>query len=252
MAGEPQPEPAVELLSDEDRESPGRGWARRPWVWAVCGVVAASAVWAGTLRVTDYGHTPAPDLHGFHLADSPCTSANLEPLTDAVSAGGFTVSSPSIRKGPALDHISCGLTSSVPLGDGWATAYAVLVSVELHKKSDPRAEFQSTYDTVVSSPTVETLDDFVVWPDESAVPTVYPGLGDLAYFTGAGTYQSLSVLYGGVVLSLTLDAHHVWQGDGKQPTTADGDPQRPYLADTTALRPLIVQTTRHLMSVLSQ
>src|SRR5882757_9637222 len=70
-----------DVRSDAD-ESPrtGGGRRRRPWIWALGGIVVASAVWAAALRGTDYGHTAAPDLHGYHLDDSPCTSYNLQPL----------------------------------------------------------------------------------------------------------------------------------------------------------------------------
>jgi len=252
MVGEPEPERPADLLSDDaDRRPLSWGAARRlPWVWALGGIVAASAVWAGLLQATGYDHTAAPDLHGFHLTGSPCTSANMEPLTDVVSAGGFSVGSPSVRKGPALDHISCGLTSSIPYGDGWARSYALSVTFDLHKKTDPRAEFQDTYHAPVSSPTPEIINDFVVLPGYDSVTRAYPGFGDLAYFTTSVNYQALSVLYGGVVLSLSLDARNVWQGAGETPTLADGSPKRPFLIDTTSLRPLIPRTMRHLMSVL--
>jgi hypothetical protein len=252
LVGEPEPDRPADLVSDEDRRPLSWGTAtRRPWVWALGGIAVASALWAGLLQATGYGHAAAPDLHGFHVTGSPCTTANLEPLTDAVSAGGFSAGGPSVRKGPALDHISCGFTSSVPAGDGWAASYALSVTVDLHKKTDPRGEFQDTYDPPVLSPTPEIINDFIVLPGYDLVTRVYPGLGDLAYFSTTMNYQTLSVLYGGVVLSLSLDAHNVWQGGGATPTNADGSPKRPFLVDTTSLRPLIPQTMRHLMSVLS-
>jgi hypothetical protein len=259
MVGEPLPERAAEVLSagepGEPRERPAwsRGLARRPWVWAVGGVVAASAVWAGTLQAVDYGHTAAPDLHGFHLdGNSPCTTANLEPLTDKLSSGGFLTCSPSVRMGPALDDTSCAATSSLPIEGDWVTSYVLTVTVELHKKTDPRAEFQGTYNPVISLATIETVNGYIAVPDQDAVTTVYPDLGDLAYLTSGKSHQALSVLYGGVVLSLTVDARPFWAGAGNPPTTADGSIQDPGPADTTALRQFLPGTMRHLMSVLSR
>jgi hypothetical protein len=201
----------------------------------------------------DYGHTAVPDLHGFHLdGNTPCTVANLEPLTDKVTSGGFLTGNPSVRMGPALDDTACAATSSLPLEGDWATSYVLTVTVELHKETDPRAEFQSTYNPVISLPTIETINGYIAVPDSDAVTKVSPGIGDLAYASSGDGHEALSVLYGGVVLSLTVDARPVWAGTGDPPTSADGTVESPAPTDTAPLRQLMPQTMRHLMSVLSR
>jgi hypothetical protein len=252
MADEPDSVRPADLVSDEDRRPLFGGLAKRqPWVWAVGGIILASAVWAAVLHGTHYGRTAAPDLHGYRLGDSPCTAANMEPLTDSVSGGGILPNQPSIRKGPALDELYCTLTSSLPTGGGWANAYVVEVTVELHKKTDPRAEFTDTYNPPVSSPTLGEVNGTYILPDPGAVTRVYPGLGDLAYVTTGKTHQALSVLYGGAVVSVSVDATKVWDGGGALPTGTDGFPKGSTVVDITPLRPVLLQTVRHLMSQLS-
>jgi hypothetical protein len=154
--------------------------------------------------------------------------------------------------GPALDDTSCSATSALPIEGDWVTSYVLTVTVQLHKKTDPRAEFQSTYNPVISLPTVETVNGYLAVPDSDAVTKVYPGLGDLAYLSSGQSHQALSVLYGGVVLSLTVDARPFWAGTGEPPTGADGTIQSPGPTDTTSLRQFLPQTMRHLMSALSR
>ncbi|MYS24104.1 hypothetical protein GA0115240_160621 [Streptomyces sp. DvalAA-14] len=253
MAEEPESPPPADLVSDEDRRPLFGGSVRRqPWVWAAGGAVAASLAWAAALHVTHYGRTAAPDLHGYHLNGSPCTAISLEPLTDSVSAGSILPDQPFLRKGPALDHVYCALTSSLQTGGGWANTYVVEVTVDLHKKTDPRAEFTDTYNPPVSSPTMGEVNGTYVLPDPGAVTRIQAGIGDLAYVSSGTTHQSLSVLYGGAVVSLSVDAIKTWEGGGKEPTTADGNPPAATTTvDITALRPVVLRTVRHLMSELS-
>jgi hypothetical protein len=251
MVEGPEPGRRADTLSDTDRLPSAVGPGKRRWTWGLGGIVAASAVWAAVLHGTGYGRTTAPDLHGIRLDDTPCTSANLEPLSDTVPAEGFGAGTPEIRQGPALDHVACTMTSWHSTGDGWSTSYAFALTVDLHKKTDPRAEFEDTYDPRVSSPRPEEIDGTLMLPTIGAVTSTCPGLGDKAYATSGTTYQSLSVLYGGVVLSLSVEATNVWRGPGKEPDDADTSSAHPALVDVSALRPVLPPTMRHLMSALS-
>jgi hypothetical protein len=244
----PGEEPAWDLtgdvIGDDDHPGRGPGWWHRPesrrvGAALVAGAVLASAVWALVLRGTHYGHDAAPDLHGYRLGYDPCASATLEPLARHLPGSSLT-GVPQIRTGPALDHATCDMHASVTNGDGWLTDYHVVLTIDLHKKTDPRAEFTNAYGYP---------DSYVV---RAATPVVtrYRGLGDLAYLS-AGADQSLSVLHGSAVFTLTVGATNTWLKQGTPPTDSHGDPARPPMVDTSALRPALAQTLTRLMHALS-
>jgi len=252
MWEEPRPGRPADVLSD-DNHSP-RSPRRRPWLWALGGVVAASALWAAVLRGTGDGRAPASDLHGMHLGPSPCTALNLEPLTDSVSTGRMESLDPEVRTGPALDHASCFTISSIPGDNGWAVTYGVVVTVDLHKKADPRGEFVDTYHprTLSQSPHDVYVSDTPFYPVPEVRTRPYPDLGDLAFLTGGVNHQTLGVLYGGAALSLSLYVVDVWGGLGEMPKDADGTPSFPPVVDSTALIPVMARTLDHLMRVLAR
>jgi hypothetical protein len=245
MAGEPEPDRQVEVLSDGDA-SPPRAVRRRPWWWAVGGAVAASAVWAGVLQGTGHGGHHDPDLHGLSFHDGLCVTLNLEPLVDALPPDGFGASRPAVTRAPALDHLSCAMAFAPADAPAWSTAYLVQLTVDLHHTTDPRAEFTALYDPVTATPTLPVAGgtEFGYGAGDFR-PTLYPGLGDLAYASSGAAHEALSVLYGGAVISLSLDAVPRWTGSGRTPD------QTPDLPDITALRPLLPRTIRHLMTVLA-
>lgn len=255
MWEEPRSGRPADMLSDDDHapRPPGPG-RRRPWLWALGGVVVASALWAAVLRGTGDGRAPVPDLHGMHLSASPCTALNLEPLTDSVSTGRMVSLDTEVRTGPALDHATCSTISSIPGENGWAVTYGVVVTVDLHKKADPRGEFVDTYHptTLSQSPHDMYLYDTHFYPVPEVRTRSYPGLGDLAFHTGGVNHQTLGVLYGGATLSLSLYAVDVWGGVGETPKDADGTPSFPRVVDTTALIPVMAKTLGNLMRVLAR
>lgn len=249
----PSPSPSPEFLSGADRSPSAPGAEkRRRWCWALGGIVAASAVWAGVLNGTGYGRTPPPDVHGYHLGGTPCTSVDLGPLTDALAGGSFGSEPATLRKGPALDHAYCTMTSTSSTGDGWSTWYVITVTVDLHKKTDPRAEFEDTYDRPDATPAMQEISGYFLMPSADATTRPYPGLGDLAYATSGATHQSLAVLHGGAVIHLTVDSGVAWVKADQPPAHPDGSPQRPLLVNTARLAPVLPETVRHLMSVLSR
>lgn len=231
---------------------PWRGGAAGRWPWLrVLGTAAVtSAVWAAVLHGTGYGHTQAPDLRGYHLDGSPCTTENLRPLTDALGVQHFDLDPGVTHKGAALDHVACTLSAVASLGDGWTTTYTANVTVDLHKKTDPRTEFEDAAHTQDLTRALSGPGVYIPQPDPGITKAV-PGLGDSAYETTSHTRQAVHVLDGGAVLSLTIDAANQWQGTGTPKPDSDGAPLRPALADTTSLRPDLVPTMRTLMRVLS-
>lgn len=246
------------VLSGADHPPPGGSAGRRPWKWALGAALATSAIWAAALQATGYGHTPAPDLHGLHLSQSPCTSRDLQPLTGALGALDMSSAPAEVSRGPALDHLSCTLDASEDTNVGWAMTYTVTVTVDLHKKTDPRTEFETANHLAVTSllsPEPEigsdtgTGDAYLRVSDDGVTSRV-PGLGDSAYLTSGRTRETLAVLRGGAVLSLIVDATSEWRGE-VPPINPDGTPPRPALIDISALRPELPRTMRQLMTILS-
>ncbi|WNI16800.1 hypothetical protein [Streptomyces sp. ITFR-21] len=242
---------ATAVATTGRRPAVGGSARRRPWLCALGGVVAASAVWAGVLPATGYGRATPPGVHGYHLSGGVCGRVNLEPLTDAVTSGGFERNSPLLRKEPALDHLECEPTSELPAGDGWVTSYLVQITVDLHKKTDPRPEFVDAYHESPVAPTPLETDGGYSLPGYGVTTRAHPGLDDLASCATGTTHEMLSVLHGGAVVSIGVDAANVWGGVGKAPLNADGSPKTPALADVTGLRTVLPQTVRHLMATLA-
>lgn len=233
----------------------GLDW-RRLGAGAVAGAVLASAVWVLVLRGTDYGRDAAPDLHGYHLGDTPCASANFEPLTEHLP-NSYLGGIPEIRKGPALDHVTCDMFSPSLKDAGWITDYQVTLTIDLHKKTDPRAEFADTYGRPASSPGPVVMDPgtgaaVTAVTSDNDVITPYPGIGDLAYLSAGRDQQSLRVLHGGAVFILTVEATNAWGDTGPAPTDSQGAPSPPPTVVTSTLRPYMAQTLTRLMRSLSR
>ncbi|WP_405585900.1 hypothetical protein [Streptomyces sp. NBC_01190] len=243
----------ADVLSDADR-APGAdrsAWRGRPWAWALGGVVASSAVWAALLNGTALGHDTAPDLHGYHLGGSLCDGDGLKPLTDALHGPTLATAPTNVRRGPALDQASCTLSVEASADGAGTNEYNVSVSVELHKKTDPRAEFENASQVRISSVTgggsggslgLSTSDS--IFSGEQVEPL--PGLADGAFLESRGpSEQTLEVLHGGAVLTIGVYAYSGWSGPGNSP---GAEPPQP---DITDLRPVLPVAMRHLMRVLA-
>lgn len=262
MIGEPEMsdgsagEPPGELLSSSREPAAGgvRGRKPRPWLWAVGGVAVASAVWAAVLHGNGGA---APDLHGYHLSGNPCSDDALDPLKGAVGVGDFTASNATVSNGPALDKLSCVLTSAPQDGDTWVTEYTIGVNVDLHKATDPRAEFENTRHArtsnlpgdmggTVGNGLVAIVDStFTSAADVHSVT----GIGDDAYLLSSQpAAQTLEVLHGGAVLTLRITGYT--QRNSATGTAANsGDaPEEPDLA---RLRPAMTATMHRLMAFLA-
>ncbi|WP_329177507.1 hypothetical protein [Streptomyces sp. NBC_01477] len=199
MTGGPD-QGGAEVISDADRAprwGGALGGARRPWVWGVGGVVLASALWAGGLRLWSAHHNGRPDLHGYVLGDSPCGGSTLAPLTRALRAADSAAVSPAAaRLGPALDQIRCTLSVGAPDSGGGMDRYEIFVTIDLHKRTDPRPEFDDQL----------RIDGTDLTPVESAHRVA--GLGDEAVAqTLSRQSEELKVLHGGAVFTLTLTGY---------------------------------------------
>ncbi|MEU6854279.1 hypothetical protein ABZ901_30660 [Actinacidiphila alni] len=231
---------------------PGGAWWHRSWAWALAGVLVTSAVWAGVLRSTHDDDSGTPDLHGYHLAESPCTGQNLQPLVDRLSATTVSSDNGPVITGSTLDHVSCDLTGDTSSGDGWSTSYTISVTVDLHKKTDPSPEFEDAVKVAVSAPGGTLFGGNVYVPSTDQHTEPLSGLGDRAYLTTGTFSQSVNVQHGGAVFSLSISADNAWNGEGAPPTKADGAAERPLVADTRAYAAELPRTVRHLMSVLAK
>jgi hypothetical protein len=244
MAGQPEePGDTADVVSGADARDRGR-W---PWLWVFGTVLATSAVWALTLHGIGYGHDAAPDLHHYRLTGSPCAGDDLQPLTDAFGTGHFASQPAQTRQGPTLDQTQCVLDAQGPAGAHWEAVYTVTVTVELHKKTDPAAEFVDR-----NRPHGPNLDPSYVLPviDETDRVSPVPHLGDRAYLlTGDDRDRALTVLHGGAVFTLDLAADEQWAGPGALPPDALGYPQQP--PGLSRFDPALTATMRHLMAVLS-
>ncbi|WP_143172479.1 hypothetical protein [Actinacidiphila paucisporea] len=254
MSDDPGGDLPGDLLSNSDGPGTGPTVVRepRPWLWAVGGIAVASAVWAAVMHGT--GGT-TPDLHGYHLSGNPCSGDVLKPLKDAVGRRDFVTSGATVSRGPALDKLSCVLTTASSAGDGWATTYDISVSVELHKKTDPRAEFENTRHARVSNlPGYDAGSDPAIAIAESGFTSaadVHPvtGVGDEGYLlTPSAPGQTLEVLHGGAVLTLQVTGYTQWNGTNESPTDSGDPPEEP---DLTHLRPAMTTAMRHLMTSLA-
>lgn len=211
---------------------------RPPWVWVLGGAVIASALWGGGLLAYDRGHTGAPALHGYALGESPCAGPVLKPLLDAVGASESQGSPAITHRGPALDQVRCEYSADAPYAQGGTTTYTVSVSVDLHKKADPRVEFQDQVRLEGSS--LSTAGTVVS----------VPGLGDEAYFLTRGDQgQELKLRHGGAVFDLTLIAYSDVNVSNDTLNGLGGGPY-PLAPDLTQYQPALIETVRNMMVAL--
>lgn len=259
MIGEPEMEGegdlagAVDLVSHTDRPPLLGRFRDKPWAWALGAAVVTSAVWAGALQTTGYGRTASsPDLHGYAVHDSPCTNHLLQPLAGDLGAESFAQTPPLFTRSAALDRVSCELVGRVTADYGWTTTYTIAVTVDLHKKADPAAEFDSVSASEVLTPAGDDLGG-ILTVDGPGKTTHPRGLGDRANLVIGDSRQSLYVLHGGAVFSLTLSHREGWdESHGKMPTGPDGSATAPPSADISRFTKDLAPTIRTVMRAMTQ
>ncbi|MFD0341097.1 hypothetical protein ACFVH0_20845 [Streptomyces sp. NPDC127117] len=232
---------AGEVVGDFDRKPAREPRPPRPWWWALGGAVLASAVWAGALYLNPVDDRK-PDMHGYRLNEDPCPTVRLKALGSAISPREPTPGiGPELLNDPALDRARCFLTLRATSVKGaeksvrsrWYTGYSVGVTVALHKRTDPAAEFEAMRGVTESAA-----------GDEAKVEKV-PNLGDSAYLlTQYGGTAELRVREGGAVFSLSLDAYTEYDGDGSEPPSDDG----PDISDLSPFQSAMISDMRDLMA----
>ncbi|MEU8621832.1 hypothetical protein [Streptomyces sp. NPDC048623] len=197
---------------------------RRPWLWALGGVVAASAVWGGGLFAYDR-HTASdgPDLRGYRAVD-PCKAGTFHGLTSVLGRRGETTN-PDALDEPGLYRANCTVNLT-----GKKVPYDIEVTYTLHRVTEPRPEFEAR------------MHD----PYEGGGDRI-DGIGDTAFVTDGGGdgVTVLDVLDGQTELRLRVSPVIEWDGMGTQP------PPPPKL-DPAALRTYLVEDAQELMTALKK
>ncbi|MER5932869.1 hypothetical protein [Streptomyces sp. NPDC002054] len=196
------------------------------WLWALGGVLAASAVWAGGLYA--YGdELAAPDV----AYEAP------ERLCDTFKASALTAALPGLQTGQAARESNAALDWAVCVfsvrgketESGDRIRYHGAAEIEVHRKADPGVEFG------LSGPGKRFAGM------ESATVS---GLGERAvmYTDQAGRMPALQVLDGGAVLTLWLS--------GADRLDKNGAPTNEVITDTLdyeAVKYALIEDMRKLM-----
>jgi hypothetical protein len=165
----------------------------RHWTWALGATAASCALWLAALAVWNPAHRDGPDLHGYQLSGSPCARRTLAPVIGTSRTSTYT--NPAVfSHGPALDRAECvgGALDAADV-DGTQFSSLVTVTVALHKKTDPRPEFEDRRGYLMH--TLMAADKV----------TAVHGLGDEAYLLLAEPARlQLKVLHGGAVIEIGL------------------------------------------------
>ncbi|MFD6970232.1 hypothetical protein [Streptomyces sp. NPDC059949] len=214
---EPAREPAEQLAPRE--RSTGRA---RPWLWALGGVVVASALWAGGLYA--FGDRPAAPPISYRAAKNLCEDFRAQALSQIT--GELHKARPRSQENshPAVDAAVCELNNVEGTPD-----FTVIMHVSLHKKTDPSVEFD-----------VPPLKAVAV---HGALPTqAVPGLGERAVLTVAPNWPAvwLEVLDGGAVFTVEVFAPS-YEARNDRPAT-----------DSTAIQSAVIEDMRDLMAALKK
>ncbi|PWI15837.1 hypothetical protein DI272_17920 [Streptomyces sp. Act143] len=247
------PQEVPEVVSDLAQHSAGSPLRRRPWLWALGGAAAASALWAATLLLLP-SDNHSPDLRGYRLDRESCKSARLASLQEALALESVpdTISDELLHH-PALDQVHCSLafrkraadkaTGQGGQGGHWSVATTVDIAVALHKRTDPRDEFDA--DRRVTDSGVVAADQVRPVPD----------LGDEAFLIAEDMgHTELRVLDGAAVVTLGLSTTSYYETDagadaaGAADTAGDG----PDLPDVSTYWPAMISDMRALMTDLTR
>ncbi|MEU5716064.1 hypothetical protein AB0G71_09805 [Streptomyces sp. NPDC020403] len=241
MAGDSRGAGTREDIGDFDQEFLGEQRPHRPWEWAMGGMLVASALWTAALFLYGVGDRK-PDMHGYRLKQDPCPSLRLESIGAALAPREPTArTGADMLRHAALDQITCSIPLRPPAGadrsgKGWSVEYTVGITVALHKKTDPGAEFEAR----------QRVTEVGVDPDVKLESV--PGLGDVAYLlTREEGFSELRVREGGAVLSLSLSAFLQFEQHGSGVADGGDAPGVPNLSPYGAA---MISDMRDVMSAL--
>ncbi|MFJ1589714.1 hypothetical protein ACIOD0_05575 [Kitasatospora albolonga] len=217
LVGESGPERGADEVGGFDRK-PASGRRRGSGLlWGAAGALLASAVWASAVFAYDIGGDRRPETHGYQLGERSCSALRLKALTASV---GERIEPPELSSEPighpALDSVACSvsLSSSATTSTGWSSGLTVWMTAELHKETDPRAEFEARAGAKS------------LLGNEPERSEAVPGLGDRAYLLVIDEYDAeLKVLEGGAVITLAIseDMNHKAFDEGEEPSSDPPD-----------------------------
>ncbi|QGV78630.1 hypothetical protein [Streptomyces ficellus] len=125
----------------------GPGGRRRVpgWVWALGGVVVASAVWAGALFATGtLGSGGEADFAGHQYQENLCESTPLKAFGKRYTVEESDSDNRFASQQKAIDQSYCGRSLEDPkAGENSLSSVFVSTSAEWHKVTDPAGEFAS-------------------------------------------------------------------------------------------------------------
>ncbi|MGA5191964.1 hypothetical protein [Streptomyces exfoliatus] len=195
MISEPELVGGVEFDPPEvvtEARDPRPPRARRPWLWALGGVVVSSAVWGGGLYAYERGEEPGPDLRGYKSVENLCKVAELPALTGILGERTADSEGPVIDD-PAVLQVTCPLSFG-PIGQG----YSAFLSYTLHNVTDPGPEFDAR---------AKYFD----------LTTPIDGIGEKAYFDDrGGEGGELRILDGQVEIELSVTRDYGVDEDGNE------------------------------------
>ncbi|MFE9932862.1 hypothetical protein [Streptomyces sp. NPDC005533] len=201
------------------RERPAAA-ASRPWLWALGGMLAASAVWAGGLYALG-GPSAAPTL-AYRATKNLCEDFRGRALSGIT--GDLHTRPVNKEVGhPAVDAATCVMNNNAD----YPRDFFVYANVELHKKADPSTEFG-----------VPSVDDLANVGDLRTEEV--PDLGERAVMTAWAGEQGLNlkVLDGGAVFNLRVFATTFAEKDDRPAT------------DSNAVQAALIADMRELMAAL--
>ncbi|MFJ7588800.1 hypothetical protein ACIQZO_15750 [Streptomyces sp. NPDC097617] len=200
---------------ERDRPAP------RPLWWALGGAVVASAVWAGGLYALE-GPSAEPEI-SYRASKNLCEDFRAQALGAITGDMKRPVNHESDH--PAVHSARCVLENAGK--DGVATDFVVDVRVDLHKKTDPSAEFEVPPARNIAYAGAGRTTGV---PDlgERAVMTVLPG----------ETWLVLKALDGGAVFTVEVAAGTFEENKGRPATDAD------------AVQAAMIEDMRELMAAL--
>jgi hypothetical protein len=196
------------------RPSRGPGGGLPSWLWAVLGVVVASAVWGGVLVATGGSDDskdepgppaePRPDLAGYEYHDDMCAAADTSAFdADYEQPDDYMDPSLLAYEHRAVDRSACTFYLA-PIGDDTYSFLYLTYDAVWHRGSDPEGEFAALYRQ--QEQYEDANYEYRVEPVE--------GLGDEAFITYQRTSEDdrlsrviLGVRDGWFEYSLTWDAY---------------------------------------------
>jgi hypothetical protein len=160
--------------------APQRGPGGLPsWLWAVGGVVIASAVWGSVLVATAGSDEPPPEpaeprpnLAGYQYSDDMCETADTSAFDTDYEPDDYNESIPLAYENRAIDASACTFYYT-PIGDaGYTNGLFLTHEAVWHRGANPRSEFAARF---------ESQDQYSDSGDFAFSVETVDGLGDEAF-----------------------------------------------------------------------